>query len=114
TVLAPMEDVTDSVFRRIVAACGRPDVFVSEFTSTDGMFSKGWSNVVHRLHFLEEERPLVAQIWGNQPELYRRAAERVRELGFDGLDINMGCPVDKIVKNGACSALIENPTLASE
>ncbi|MCB0328115.1 MAG: tRNA-dihydrouridine synthase [Bdellovibrionales bacterium] len=109
-----MEDVTDTVFRRLVASCGAPDVFVSEFTSTDGMFSPGWSNVVHRLKFTEGESPLVAQIWGNKPELYQKAASRIRELGFHGIDINMGCPVEKIIKSGCCSALIDNPSLAAE
>lgn len=109
-----MEDVTDTVFRRLVADCGRPDVFVSEFTSTDGMFSPGWSNVVHRLKYTEGERPLVAQIWGKDPERYRLAAAKIKELGFNGIDINMGCPVEKIIKNGCCSALIDNPSLATE
>lgn len=109
-----MEDVTDTVFRRIVAACGRPAVFFSEFTSTDGMFSPGRDRVTHRLKFSPQERPLVAQIWGNNPENYLRAAENLREQGFDGIDINFGCPVDKIVKSGACSALIENRSLAAE
>jgi nifR3 family TIM-barrel protein len=113
-VLAPMEDVTDTVFRRLVASCARPDVFFSEFTSTDGMFSPGWSNVVHRLRFDKGEGPLIAQIWGNNPEHYLRATRRIQELGFDGVDINMGCPVEKIIKSGSCSALIENPALAKE
>src|SRR5690606_15377738 len=94
-VLAPMEDVTDTVGRRVVASCGKPDVFISEFTSSDGLFSPGWSNVAHRLQFTEEERPLVAQIWGNKPELYFQAGRKLKELGFDGIDINMGCPVEK-------------------
>lgn len=112
--LAPMEDVTDTVFRRIVAECGRPDVFFTEFTNTDGMCSEGREAVIHRLQFTEGERPIVAQIWGNNPEHYERAARDLREMGFDGIDINMGCPVRKIVKNGACSALIENKPLAKE
>ncbi|MCI5066779.1 tRNA-dihydrouridine synthase [bacterium] len=114
TVLAPMEDVTDSAFRRLVASCGAPDLFVSEFTSTDGMFSPGYSNVVHRLKYAPGEHPLIAQIWGNSPEKYFKAGAKLRELGFDGVDINMGCPVEKIIKGGACSALIENPSLAAE
>lgn len=113
-VLAPMEDVTDTVFRRIVARCARPDVFFTEFTNTDGMCSEGHDAVIHRLQFTEEERPIVAQIWGNNPEHYLRACRDLRKMGFDGIDINMGCPVKKIVKNGACSALIENKSLAQE
>jgi tRNA-dihydrouridine synthase len=114
TVLAPMEDVTDTVFRRIVARCGPPSVFFTEFTSTDGLCSAGHEAVAHRLVFTEEERPIVAQIWGTVPEMHYRAAREVAALGFDGVDINMGCPVKKIVKGGACAALIDNPTLAAE
>lgn len=113
-VLAPMEDVTDTVFRRIVARCGRPDVFFTEFTNTDGMCSKGREAVIHRLQFTDEERPIVAQIWGNNPEHYFQTCRDLRFMGFDGIDINMGCPVKKIIKNGACSALIENEPLAGE
>lgn len=109
-----MEDVTDTVFRRIVALCGRPDVFFTEFTSADGLNSAGREAVIHRLQFTDQERPLVAQIWGKSPENYYKAAQEIRALGFDGLDINMGCPVPKIVKNGCCSALIENRSLAQE
>ena len=112
--LAPMEDVTDTVFRRIVAECGRPQVFFSEFTSTDGMCSAGREAVVHRLRYTEAERPIVAQIWGTVPEHHYEAARQIVAMGFDGIDLNMGCPVKKIVKNGACSALIERPALTAE
>ena len=113
-VLAPMEDVTDTVFRRLIGSCGRPDVFFTEFTSTDGMFSPGRDAVIKRLEFTQEERPLVAQIWGNNPELYFKAGKDIAEMGFDGLDINMGCPVAKIIKQGHCSGLIQNKPLAKE
>jgi tRNA-dihydrouridine synthase len=114
SVLAPMEDVTDSAFRRIVSRCGKPDVFFTEFVNAAGMCSEGRNAVIHRLRFSEEERPIVAQIWGNKPENFRKTAADIQEMGFDGIDINMGCPVKKIVKSGTCSALIENPTLARE
>ena len=114
TALAPMEDVTDTVFRRIVVRCGPPDVFFTEFTNADGLCSRGRDAVIHRLRFTEEERPIVAQIWGNNPEHYRTVCSQIRDMGFDGIDINMGCPVRKIVKTGACSALIDNPPLARE
>lgn len=113
-VLAPMEDVTDTVFRRIVASCGRPDVFFTEFTSTEGMFSVGTEVVSKRLEYTESERPLIAQIWGEKPEFFAKAAQRLCELGFDGIDINMGCPERSVLKKGACSALIKNPLLAQE
>lgn len=109
-----MEDVTDTVFRRIVAKCGKPDLFYTEFVSCDGLLSPGREKVAQRLQYTEEERPLIAQIWGTDPSAFYKAAQIIVELGFDGIDINMGCPVEKIVKQGACSALIENPTLAVE
>ncbi len=113
-VLAPMEDVTDTVFRRVVASCGRPDVFFTEFTSTDGLLSLGRERVIERLEYTPLELPLVSQIWGNKPENYLKACTEMRERGFDGIDINMGCPVAKIAAKGCCSGLIENPTLAKE
>lgn len=109
-----MEDVTDAAFRRLVLRHGRPVVFFTEFTSVEGLMSRGRDKVIHRLRFDPEEKPIVAQVWGRDPEKYREAARLVAELGFDGIDINMGCPVPKIVKNGACAALIENPGLAAE
>ena len=114
--LAPMEDVTDTVFRRIVARCGRPDVFFTEFIHTDIVLAlrPDRPGLTPRLRFTPEERPLIAQIWGTNPEHYRLAAVRLRELGFDGIDLNMGCPVRKIRKKGACAALILNPSLAAE
>ena len=113
-ILAPMEDVTDTVFRRIIADCGRPDVMFTEFTNCEGAQSVGQAQVVKRLKYTEIERPLVAQIWGVTPEDYYKTAVLIRGLGFDGIDINMGCPVRKIIKQGACSALIKNPSLAKE
>ena len=109
-----MEDVTDTVFRRIVAEHGRPDLFFTEFINADGLCSAGRDAVIHRLKYTKTERPIIAQIWGNSPDTYLKACQDIQTLGFDGIDINMGCPVKKITKNGACSALIENPTLAAE
>jgi tRNA-dihydrouridine synthase len=113
-VLAPMEDVTDTVFRRIVQFAGPPDLMITEFTSTDGLCTAGRPRVIGRLRFTALEKPLIAQIWGNRPECYRRVAAEIREMGFDGVDINMGCPVRKVVARGSCGALIENPGLAAE
>ncbi len=113
--LAPMEEVTDTVFRQIVADCGRPDVFFTEFTSVEGMaHPKGLKHIQHRLVFSEKERPIVAQIWGQNPENFKKAAEDIVKRGFDGIDINMGCPERNIVKQGTCSALIKNPELAKQ
>lgn len=113
-ILAPMEDVTDTVFRQIVADCGAPDVFFTEFTSTDGIYSDGYEKVAKRLKFTKKEHPIVAQIWGNDPVKYFKTARIVQDLGFDGIDINMGCPDKTIVKHGACSGLIHNPPLAKK
>lgn len=113
-VLAPMEDVTDSVFRQIVADCGKPDLFMTEFTSADGLCSPGKDKVGLRLQYTEKEKPLIAQIWGAKPENFYTAAKMLTEMGFAGIDINMGCPVKKIVKHGGCSALIAFPQLAKE
>jgi tRNA-dihydrouridine synthase len=109
-----MEDVTDTVFRRIVLEAGAPDLFFTEFTSTDGLCSAGRPRVIGRLRYTLRERPLIAQIWGTRPELFRRVAADVREMEFDGVDINMGCPVRKIVSRGACGALIGSPSQAAE
>lgn len=113
-VLAPMENVTDTVFRQIVVKCGKPDVFFTEFTNVDGLISKGRERVIHRLQYTEKERPLIAQIWGNNPEHYYQAVKIVKELQFDGVDINMGCPVNKVVSKGFCAGLIRQPALAKE
>lgn len=111
-----MEDVTDTVFRRVVASCGRPDVFFTEFIHADIVLRPRGNRpgVTPRLEFTPLERPLVAQIWGSDPDSYARASVRLARMGFDGVDINMGCPVRKIRKKGACSALIRTPALAAE
>lgn len=113
-MLAPMDGVTDVVFRQIVAKTQRPDVFFTEFTSCDGLFSPGRDVLMRRLLKTQEKNPIVAQIWGANPETHYKAAKLVRELGFDGVDINMGCPDRNVVRSGACSALINNPALAKE
>ncbi len=113
-ILAPMEDVTDTVFRRIVAAAGAPDVFFTEFTKADDLFGRRSASALQRLRYTAVERPIVAQIWGNVPTAYFDAARWLREHGFAGIDINMGCPKRKIAAKGFCSALIENRALAAE
>lgn len=114
TCLAPMEDVTDTVFRRIVAEASPPDVFFTEFTSVDGLQSPGRDEVARRLEFTEAERPLIAQIWGVDPANFYRTSVELVDRGFDGIDINMGCPVEKIVKKGCCGALALDPPRAAE
>ncbi len=114
-VLAPMEDVTDFVFREIVATkLPRPAVFFTEFTSSDGLVSKGFEKVATKLRFSENQRPIVAQLWGNNPEKLFEASKIVQDLGFDGIDLNMGCPERSLVRKGCCAGLIGNETLVSE
>jgi nifR3 family TIM-barrel protein len=112
--LAPMEDVTDTVFRRIVASCATPDVMFTEFTNCDGVQSEGRKAVIHRFQFAPVEKPIIAQVWGTNPETYYKTAQEVVAMGFDGIDINMGCPVRDVTSHGACSALINTPALARE
>lgn len=113
-ILAPMEDVTDTVFRQIILSTGRPALFFTEFTNVDGLESKGHDQVAKRLKFLPKEKPLIAQIWGMKPENYYAVAKQLVEMGYDGIDINMGCPQADVVKHGACSALIKNHSLTTE
>lgn len=114
-ILAPMDDVTDTVFRQIIGNLAAPDLYFTEFTSVDGLVSeKGREPVARRLQFTEKERPIIAQIWGNDPEKFFKSAQICAEMGFDGIDINMGCPVKDVVKRGMCSGLIHNPELAGK
>ncbi|HEY5003400.1 MAG TPA: tRNA-dihydrouridine synthase [Ktedonobacteraceae bacterium] len=112
--LAPMEDVTDTVLRQVIARCGKPTVFFTEFTNVEGMFSKGAQHVVHRLQHTEIELPLVAQIWGSDSENFCKAAVQIREMGISGVDLNMGCPAQGPVNRGVCSGLINNRPHAKE
>lgn len=113
-VLAPMDDVTDTVFRQMVADCARPDLFFTEFVNVDGLQSPGRPRLLHKLQKTDREQPLVAQIWGKTPENYYKVAQELVEMGFAGIDINMGCPAKPVIKDGCCSALIENRPLALE
>lgn len=114
TALAPMDGVTDFVFRQIITQIGKPNVLFTEFTSVEGLMSEGRKRVEQNLLFKENEQPLIAQIWGIKPENFYESAKYIKKLGFSGIDINMGCPQKAIIKNGACSALIKNQSLASE
>lgn len=114
-VLAPMADVTDAAFRRVIAARGKPDVMFTEFTSADGLAKapeEGRKKLLLDLIYTDSERPIVAQFFTSHPEHMRRAAALAAELGFDGVDINMGCPDKGVEKQGAGAALIKNPSVA--
>ncbi len=125
--LAPMEDVTDTVFRELILSVSDPgklNLLFTEFTSTDGLcHPQGYKAVAHRLKvnqseldlIREQNVKLIVQIWGNDPEKFFKAAKTIsEEYQFDGIDVNMGCPVNKVVRQNSCSALIGQPSLALE
>lgn len=113
--LAPMMDVTDSAFRQIVAGCGRPSVMWTEFVSATGLSSAGREFLTKRfLKFKAVEKPLVAQLFGNNPDDFYSAAKLISQMGFSGIDINFGCPEKKIVLQGAGAALLQGPQLARD
>jgi tRNA-dihydrouridine synthase len=109
--LSPMDGVTDSVFRLMTARLGKPDVIFTEFTHVHDV-CRGPEFLLDSLHFHEAERPIVAQLYGKDPELFYQAAHVVCELGFDGLDINMGCPSRNVASSGSGAGLIRTPALA--
>ncbi len=114
-ILAPMEDVTDHAFRELVAMhLPRPHVFFTEFTSADALTSVGKEKALPKLQFSENQRPIVGQIWGSDAEKMYKAAQIVEELGFDGVDINMGCPEKSVVKKGLGCALADDMPRAKE
>lgn len=120
-VLAPMADVTDFAFRQMIAKWSRmgkknggPDVFWTEFVSADGLCSRGREKVINLLKFAKNEKPIVAQIFGSNVENIEKAGALIQKMGFDGIDINMGCPDKTIEKQGAGAALICSPSLAKE
>lgn len=114
-ILAPMEDVTDVVFRHVVKKAGVPDVFFTEFTNSDSYcHPDGKESVQGRLVFAEDEQPIVAHIWGDKPEFFREMSLGLAEMGFKGIDINMGCPVPNVAGRGKGSGLILRPDVAAE
>jgi tRNA-dihydrouridine synthase len=114
-ILAPMEAVTDVVFRHVIATAARPDIFFTEFTNASSYASeKGIHSTRGRLTFTSDEQPMVAQIWGNKPDQFAYMARGLAEMGYSGIDINMGCPDKSVVKGGAGSGLIRTPELAAQ
>ncbi len=113
-VLAPMFEVTDTVFRQVIAGVAAPDLFVTEFVNADALQSPGRAATLVRLEKTSAEKPLIAQIWGMKPDNYYKTAQELAAMGFDGIDINMGCPEKNVVRNGACIGLINNWELAAE
>lgn len=113
-VTAPMSGVSDEAFRLMLAKYGKPDVFWTEFISADGLVSKGKQYCLKTLSFDLSQRPIIAQVFGNNPEYFKKTAELIAELGFDGIDINMGCPDKNVEKNGGGADLIKNPKLVKK
>lgn len=109
--LSPMDGVTDPCFRRMMAIHGRPDLIMTEFLSVDGI-CHGARNALLGLAFHKSESPVIAQLYGPRPEPFFHVAQLVCELGFDGIDINMGCPSKKVSGMGAGAALIKNAARA--
>ena len=113
-VLAPMEDVTDIVFRKVVAKAARPDVFFTEFTNSESYcHPKGKDSLRGRLTKDSDEDPIVAHIWGDNPEYFRRMSIGMADMGYQGIDINMGCPAPNVFKHGRGSGLILRPEVAA-
>ena len=117
--LAPMSDVTDMSFRFMLAKYGKNKenrnqvVFWTEFVAADGLSNKlAKKRLAHMLKFSERERPIVAQVFGAHPENMKKACQYIASLGFDGIDINMGCPDKSVVSQGAGACLIRTPELA--
>jgi len=113
-VLAPMAEVTDAAFRQIIAKYGKPDVFYTEFVSADGLNSRGRDKLMIDLKFSRKEKPIVAQLFGHNPATIKSAAQLCRQLGFSGVDLNMGCPEKSICHSGHGAAMMKNPQLARE
>lgn len=122
--LAPMEDVTDVAFRQMFSKHGRyrdeqrnlrgPDVLWTEFTSADGLLKGGWERLKHQLFYEEDERPIVVQLFSAHPDRMMEAAKLCANLGFDGIDINMGCPSKTVCDNDCGCGLMKTPELAQE
>ena len=110
-----MEAVTDVVFRHVIAHAARPDIFFTEFTNAASYCSPaGIHSTRGRLSFTSDEQPMVAQIWGSKPEHFEQMSLGLTEMGFSGIDINMGCPDKAVIKSGGGSGLIRTPELAAD
>jgi tRNA-dihydrouridine synthase len=114
-ILAPMEGVTDCVFRSVINKAGRPDLFYTEFTNVSSFASeRGRHDALERLTVKPEDKPIIAQIWGKNPEHFGELAKNLESMGFAGLDLNFGCPDRHVNKAGGGAAMIRTPELAVE
>ncbi|MBR2587128.1 tRNA-dihydrouridine synthase family protein [Candidatus Saccharibacteria bacterium] len=115
SVLAPMEGVTDVVFRQVIATAGRPDLFFTEFTNVSSYASeKGRANALERLKIAPTDSPIIAQIWGKNPDHFGKTVAALKDLGFSGVDLNFGCPDKHVNKAGGGAQMIRTPDLAVE
>lgn len=113
--LAPMEGVTDICFRQVIAKAGRPDLFFTEFTNVSSYASeKGRTNALERLKIAPTDSPIIAQIWGKNPDHFAEITSALKDLGFAGVDLNFGCPDKHVNKAGGGAAMIRTPDLAVE
>ena len=114
-VLAPMEGVTDVIFRQVVARAGRPDLFFTEFTNVSSYASeKGRANALLRLEVTDTDKPIIAQIWGKEPAHFAETVKALSSLGFAGVDLNFGCPDKNVNRTGGGATMIKTPELAVE
>src|SRR3989344_245108 len=111
--LSPMDGVSDHPFRHIQKKYGHPMVVYTEFASVEGI-CRGAVPLLKDFLYDETQRPIIGQIYGTTPKFFRQTAVLLCELGFDGIDINMGCPAKNVAHSGAGAALIKNPDLAQE
>src|SRR6201997_1253240 len=109
-VLAPMAGVTDTLFRRVIRGLGGCGLLMTEFTSSEGI-TRSAAKTLRYLYFEEDEHPITAQLFGANPAVMAEAAEMVEDLGFDAVDINLGCPAKKVVKCGGSGLLRDMPLL---
>ena len=106
-ILAPMEGVTDLAFRQVISRAGRPDLFYTEFTNVSSYASeKGRHNALERLTITEADKPIIAQIWGKNPDHFSELSHALESLGFAGVDLNFGCPDKHVNKAGGGAAMI--------
>ena len=110
-----MEGVTDIAFRQVIAHAGRPDLFFTEFTNVSSYASeKGRENALERFQIAPTDSPIIAQIWGKNPEHFAKCTSALKKLGFAGVDLNFGCPDKHVNKAGGGAAMIQTPDLAVE
>lgn len=113
-ILAPMEAVTDVVFRHVVESAARPSLYFTEFTNATGWMHAGDRAIGGRLVRTDDESPIIAQLWGSDPVAMEKLSIHCKDLGYDGIDINMGCPDASAIKGGGGAQMIRTPEVAAE